>query len=154
MSSEHNSVYCFSTVFISLQKWEVPQYLSVPYSSLHILSPSILVWLKLDCDKLISNTLFLFFRINTLLYVRILLDIVHSIILWYTQRYPSGKDHSTSSRNRYRGNKGNIKSRQRGVRGSDSVSYNQIWVLQNEWLLLRTSARTLLNIHCLRVTIS
>ena len=38
------------------------------------------------------------------------------------------KDHGTSSRNRNRGEWGNIKSRQRGPRGSDSVFYSLIWL--------------------------
>jgi hypothetical protein len=38
--------------------------------------------------------------------------------------------------------------------GSDSVFYSLIWAFANEWLFLHTSARTLLNVHCLRVTIS
>ncbi len=38
-------------------------------------------------------------------------------------------------------------------RGSDSVFYSLIWALQSEWLFLRASAHTLLNFHCLRVTV-
>ena len=64
------------------------------------------------------------------------------------------QNHSTSSRNRNRGNRGNMGNIKSRHRGSDFVFYSLIRALQNEWLFLRASARTLLNFHCVRVAIS
>ncbi len=66
------------------------------------------------------------------------------------------KDHSTSSRNRnmwHSVTSNHDNQDQRGPR-LRLVFYSLIWALQNDWLFLRASALTLLNFHCLRVTIS
>ena len=63
------------------------------------------------------------------------------------------KDHSTSSRNRNKGTGVTSNHDNEAHRGSESVFYSLIWALQNEWLFLCASARTLLNFHCLQVTI-
>jgi hypothetical protein len=63
------------------------------------------------------------------------------------------KDHNTTPRNRNRGNRGNIKSRQRGP-SRLRLCFLQPDLSLTEWLFLRASPRMLLNFHCLRVTIS
>ncbi len=118
-------------------------------------------WSILDRGKLVSNTLLLlFFRISTLphiLHIRSSFGLVHSIIIFLKNILNIIKDHSTSSTNRKRGNRGNFKSRKW------DPSRFRLCFLQPDLssvesyrtsLFLRESARTLLNFHCLRVTIS
>ena len=64
------------------------------------------------------------------------------------------QNHSTSSRNRNMGNRVTSNHDNETHWGSASVFYSLIWALQNEWLFLHASARTFLNFHGLRVTIS
>ena len=92
---------------------------------------------------------FFLFRISTLLHIlhiRLSFGIVHSIIIYSTiskitvrpREIGTGGTGVTSNHDN------------EAHRGSDSVSYSLICAL----LFLRASARTLLNFHCLRVTIS
>ena len=98
-----------------------------------------------------------FFRISThaypadILHIRLSFGIVHSIITYSTiskitvcprEIGTAGTGVTSNHHNE-------------DHRGSDSVKvYSLIWALQNETLPARASARTLLDFHCLRVTIS
>ncbi len=81
----------------------------------------------------------------------------HPAFIWHCPFYYNIlndiEDHSTSSRNRNRGNRSNIKSRQGGP-SRLRLCFLQSYLRLTEWLFLRASVRTLLNFHCLRVQIS
>jgi hypothetical protein len=110
--------------------------------------------LILDCGKLVSSTLFFIITLLHILDFRLSFCIVHSIIIYSTiskltvspREIGRGGTRGTGVTSNHGDNETH--------RSSDSVFYNLIWALQNEWLFLHASARTLLNFHGLQGTIS